>query len=51
LLLQVRYRRESFVPRSSWIDAKRDNFAGWAAGGALVKDEPVAQMIEAGMQA
>jgi hypothetical protein len=51
LLLQVRYRRESFAPRSSWIDAKRDNFAGWTAGGAPVKDESVAEMIEAGMQA
>jgi pimeloyl-ACP methyl ester carboxylesterase len=30
--------------------AWRDDFASWTAGGAPVKDEPVAQMIEAGMQ-
>jgi pimeloyl-ACP methyl ester carboxylesterase len=30
--------------------AWRDNFASWTAGGAPVKDVPVAQMIEAGMQ-
>jgi pimeloyl-ACP methyl ester carboxylesterase len=30
--------------------ALRDNFASWTAGGAPVKDVPVAQMIEAGMQ-
>jgi pimeloyl-ACP methyl ester carboxylesterase len=30
--------------------AWRDNFAGWTAGGAPVKDVPVAEMIEAGMQ-
>lgn len=29
----------------------RDNFASWTAGGAPVQDVPVAQMIEAGMQA
>ena len=30
--------------------AWRDDFASWTAGGAPVKDVPVAQMIEAGMQ-
>ena len=30
--------------------AWRDNFARWTAGGAPVKDVPIAQMIEAGMQ-
>jgi len=30
--------------------AWRDSFAGWTAGRAPVKDVPVAQMIEAGMQ-
>ena len=30
--------------------AWRDSFASWTAGGAPVKDVPVAQMIEAGMQ-
>lgn len=30
--------------------AWRDDFASWTAGGAAVKDVPVAQMIEAGMQ-
>jgi pimeloyl-ACP methyl ester carboxylesterase len=30
--------------------AWRDNFASWTAGGAPVKDVPVARMIEAGMQ-
>jgi pimeloyl-ACP methyl ester carboxylesterase len=30
--------------------AWRDNFTSWTAGGAPVKDVPVAQMIEAGMQ-
>jgi pimeloyl-ACP methyl ester carboxylesterase len=30
--------------------AWRDDFASWTAGGAPIKDVPVAQMIEAGMQ-
>jgi pimeloyl-ACP methyl ester carboxylesterase len=30
--------------------AWRDDFASWTAGGAPVKDVPIAQMIEAGMQ-
>jgi pimeloyl-ACP methyl ester carboxylesterase len=40
------------IPASvGWFPkAWRDDFANWTAGGAPVKDVPVAQMIEAGMQ-
>jgi pimeloyl-ACP methyl ester carboxylesterase len=39
------------IPASiPWLPKKmRDDFNSWTAGGARVKDEPVAQMIEAGM--
>ena len=39
------------IPASiPWLPKKmRDDFNSWTAGGAPVEDEPVAQMIEAGM--
>jgi pimeloyl-ACP methyl ester carboxylesterase len=41
------------IPASvSWLPkAWRDSFSSWTAGGAPVENEPVAQMIETGMQA
>jgi pimeloyl-ACP methyl ester carboxylesterase len=41
------------IPASvSWFPkAWRDSFSSWTAGGAPIEDVPVAQMIEAGMQA
>ncbi|WP_226346734.1 alpha/beta fold hydrolase [Agilicoccus flavus] len=40
------------IPASvPWLPkAWRDDFASWTAGGAPLQDDPVAQMIEAGMQ-